>query len=48
LQQQTDAQRGTGVFEKSIEAIKKLNTVGYGIEGSDLILDLLRNSEFKF
>jgi radical SAM/Cys-rich protein len=26
------AQRGTGVFEKSIEAIRKLNSLGYGLE----------------
>ena len=32
LQLQTDAQRGAGVFEKSIEALKKLNSVGYGID----------------
>jgi len=30
LQQQTDAQRGAGVFDKSIEALKNLNDVGYG------------------
>jgi radical SAM/Cys-rich protein len=43
LEQQTDAQRGKGVFEKSIEAMKRLNAVGYGIEGSDLILNLVYN-----
>jgi radical SAM/Cys-rich protein len=31
LAAKTDAQRGTGVFDKSIEALKKLNAVGYGI-----------------
>ncbi len=46
--QQTDAQRGTGVFDKSIEAIKKLNQVGYGIEGSDLILNLVYNPTGAF
>jgi len=40
---QTDAQRGTGVFDKSIEAIRKLNAVGYGIEGSGLVLNLVYN-----
>jgi radical SAM/Cys-rich protein len=39
---QTDAQRGTGVFEKSIEALKRLNAVGYGIE-KNLILNLVYN-----
>lgn len=43
LEQQTDAQRGKGVFEKSVEAMKRLNAVGYGIEGSDLILNLVYN-----
>ncbi len=39
----TDAQRGDGVFNKSIEALKMLNKVGYGKEGSDLKLDLVYN-----
>lgn len=43
LQQQTDAQRGSGVFEKSVEAIRRLNAVGYGIEGSGLALNLVYN-----
>jgi radical SAM/Cys-rich protein len=43
LAQQTDAQRGAGVFEKSIEAIKRLNDFGYGIEGSGLLLNLVYN-----
>jgi radical SAM/Cys-rich protein len=43
LGQQTDAQRGPGVFEKSIEALKRLNAVGYGAEGSGLALNLVYN-----
>jgi radical SAM/Cys-rich protein len=43
LQQQTDAQRGAGVFDKSVEAIKRLNDVGYGIENTNLILNLVYN-----
>jgi radical SAM/Cys-rich protein len=43
LEQQTDAQRGKGVFEKSIEAMKRLNVVGYGIENSSLVLNLVYN-----
>ena len=39
----TDAQRGDGVFEKSIRAIQMLNEVGYGSEDSDLKLDLVFN-----
>ena len=42
LQQQTDAQRGAGVFDKSIEALKKLNAVGYGID-EKLVLNLVYN-----
>ena len=43
LEQQTDAQRGRGVFAKSIEALRRLNGVGYGIEGGDLTLNLVYN-----
>lgn len=39
----TDRQRGLGVFEKSIEALKRLNAVGYGTPGSGLELDLVYN-----
>lgn len=39
----TDAQRGSGVFGKSMEAMKRLNAVGYGIEGSGLVLNLVYN-----
>jgi len=40
---QTDAQRGLGVFDKSIAALRKLNALGYGREGSGLALDLVYN-----
>jgi len=40
---QTDAQRGDGVFDKSIEAIRMLNRLGYGQDGSGLALDLVYN-----
>ena len=39
----TDKQRGEGTFSKSIEAIKKLNDLGYGIEGTGLLLNLVYN-----
>jgi radical SAM/Cys-rich protein len=39
----TDAQRGTGVFGKSIEAMRRLNAVGYGAERSGLTLNLVYN-----
>ncbi len=44
----TDAQRGDGVFEKSIKALQMLNEVGYGMEGSDLQLDLVYNPSGAF
>jgi radical SAM/Cys-rich protein len=40
---QTDAQRGEGVFEKSIRALQLLNQLGYGKEGSGLIMNLVYN-----
>ena len=39
----TDKQRGEGVFEQSIKAIKELNDLGYGKEDSSLILNLVYN-----
>lgn len=40
---QTDAQRGEGIFDKSIEALRLLNRLGYGREGSGLLLNLVHN-----
>lgn len=39
----TDRQRGDGVFEKSISALRRLNDVGYGTPGSGLRLVLVTN-----
>lgn len=39
----TDSQRGNGVFEQSIQALKMLNKVGYGTNDSELILNLVFN-----
>ncbi|MEO8416510.1 MAG: arsenosugar biosynthesis radical SAM (seleno)protein ArsS [Ginsengibacter sp.] len=39
----TDKQRGNGVFEDSVKALHMLNDVGYGQEGSGLILNLVYN-----
>lgn len=44
----TDSQRGEGVFEKSIEAIKRLNELGYGKENTGLILNLVYNPAGAF
>jgi len=38
-----DRQRGRGVFEKSLAALRRLNDLGYGHEGSALRLDLVYN-----
>jgi len=40
---QTDAQRGEGVFEKSMKALRLLNEKGYGNPGSGLTLNLVHN-----
>ncbi|MEP1094204.1 MAG: arsenosugar biosynthesis radical SAM (seleno)protein ArsS [Cyclobacteriaceae bacterium] len=44
----TDAQRGDGVFDKSIKALQMLNEVGYGKADSDLQLDLVYNPAGAF
>jgi radical SAM/Cys-rich protein len=40
--QNVDAQRGEGVFENSIRALRRLNALGYGRE-DDLLIDLVYN-----
>jgi radical SAM/Cys-rich protein len=45
---QTESQRGTGVFEKSIQVLRKLNEAGYGAEGTGLELDLVSNPTGAF
>ncbi len=44
----TDAQRGDGVFEDSIKTLQQLNAVGYGKEGTGLMLDLVYNPSGAF
>ncbi|MFY0600148.1 MAG: arsenosugar biosynthesis radical SAM protein ArsS [Cyclobacteriaceae bacterium] len=44
----TDSQRGDGVFEQSIKALKMLNAVGYGMPDSELKLDLVYNPSGAF
>lgn len=39
----TDAQRGSGVYAKSLEGLRKLNAVGYGQPDSGLELTLVSN-----
>ncbi|MGD9903596.1 MAG: arsenosugar biosynthesis radical SAM (seleno)protein ArsS [Vicinamibacterales bacterium] len=40
---QTDRQRGEGVFAASIAALRELNGVGYGVDGTGLDLTLVTN-----
>ena len=43
LEENVDAQRGAGVFQQSIEALRRLNALGYGQPGTGLVLDLVYN-----
>ena len=43
LEENTDAQRGGGAFVSSVEALRLLNQLGYGSEGSGLTLTLVYN-----
>jgi radical SAM/Cys-rich protein len=43
LEENTDAQRGNGVFAQSISALRRLNALGYGRAGTGLTLTLVYN-----
>ena len=45
LEDNVDRQRGSGVFRKSIEALRRLNALGYGSEGEALLLNLVYNPQ---
>ncbi|RJR24122.1 MAG: radical SAM/Cys-rich domain protein [Desulfobacteraceae bacterium] len=45
---QADSQRGDGIFRKSIAALQKLNSLGYGHQGTGLELDLACNPAGAF
>jgi radical SAM/Cys-rich protein len=45
---QADSQRGDGIFLRSIDALKKLNSMGYGQDGSGLELNLVSNPTGAF
>jgi radical SAM/Cys-rich protein len=45
---QADSQRGDGIFEKSIDALRKLNGLGYGLEETGSELDLVCNPTGAF
>lgn len=43
LEENVDQQRGKGVYGRSIEALQLLNALGYGGEGTGLVLNLVYN-----
>jgi radical SAM/Cys-rich protein len=43
LEENVDSQRGKGVFATSVQGMKKLNQLGYGLENSPLKLNLVYN-----
>jgi len=43
LQENVDSQRGQGVYQGSITALQRLNQLGYGKQGSGLVLNLMYN-----
>ena len=45
---QTEAQRGAGVWERSIAVLRSLNALGYGMPESPLQLDLVSNPSGAF
>ncbi len=45
---QVDAQRGKGVFDKSVSVLRKLNSAGYGKPGTGLELNLVSNPTCAF
>ena len=47
LEENVDAQRGTGTYRKCVEIIRSLNEVGYGV-GEDLPLNLVYNPAGAF
>lgn len=48
LEQNVDGQRGKGVFDASIRALGRLNDLGYGREGTGLLLNLAYNPTGAF
>jgi len=45
---QGDAQRGDGIYDESLAALEALNLLGYGMEGTDLELNLVSNPTGAF
>lgn len=47
-EKQSDAQRGNGIFNQSVAVLKQLNSMGYGVKGTDLTLNLVSNPSGAF
>ena len=45
LEDNVDRQRGKGVFESSIRGLQRLNALGYGRDGTGLVLNLVYNPQ---
>jgi radical SAM/Cys-rich protein len=45
LEENVDKQRGKGVFDGSIRALKRLNALGYGRDDTGLVLNLIYNPQ---
>ena len=45
LEDNVDRQRGNGVFQKSLRALRRLNALGYSKPGSGLVLNLVYNPQ---
>ena len=45
LEDNVDRQRGKGVFDASIRGLRRLNALGYGRDGSGLVLNLVYNPQ---
>ena len=45
LEDNVDRQRGKGVFDASIRGLQRLNALGYGRDGSGLVLNLVYNPQ---
>jgi radical SAM/Cys-rich protein len=43
LEENVESQRGKGVYQSSMDALRKLNALGYGRQGSELVLNLMYN-----
>lgn len=45
LEENVEKQRGKGVFDASLEGLRRLNALGYGSAGSGLVLNLVYNPQ---